>query len=369
MGRPTAARRADHRAAGATAAAPSFASPPPSESGAGQGGGGDSSAEELFIPLARAAVSAGPGARDRAAAKLGGVAPRMELWVVITLCAAFLQNARSAFQKALKGRVGPIGAVFSRFGFGLPFALLWLTAVSVATEPPPDPTWTFAFYTVLGALSQIAATVALLASFNHANFAVGTAFSKTEPVQAALLGALLLGEVPTLAVLAAIAVGVLGVLVASWQAEGRVNAKAAAWGLGSAALFGISAVSFRAASLGLDDGGVWIRAATTLAAATLLQAGLMGAWMAWRAPEELRRTLAAWAPGAGAGAAGAFASACWFTAMTLEPVAHVRALGQVEILFTFAASILVFGERPSRREVAGVALMIAGVAMLLLATA
>ncbi|MBX2855853.1 MAG: DMT family transporter [Rhodobacteraceae bacterium] len=292
---------------------------------------------------------------------------------MITLCAAFLQNARSSFQKALKGRVGPIGAVFSRFGFGLPFALIWLTVVSFAVEPPPGPiwgvTWTFGFYTVLGALSQIAATVALLASFNYANFAVGTAFSKTEPVQAALLGALLLGEVPTLMVVAAIAVGVLGVLVATLQPEGRLNAKAAAWGLGSAALFGISAVSFRAASLGLDDGGVWIRAATTLSAATLLQAVLMGAWMAWRTPDELRRTLAAWAPGAGAGAAGAFASACWFTAMTLEPVAHVRALGQVEIIFTFAASIFVFGERPARREVIGVGLMILGVAMLLLATA
>ena len=296
--------------------------------------------------------------------------------MIITLCAAFLQNARSAFQKSLKGRVGPIGAVFSRFGFGLPFALLWLAVVTWVIEAPQGPdwgvTWTFVLYVVIGALSQIAATIALLASFNHANFAVGTAFSKTEPVQAALLGALLLGEVPTLAVLAAIAIGVLGVLVASLQAQGGGNPQrmrqAAAWGLGSAALFGISAVSFRAASLGLEDGGVWIRAATTLAAATFLQAVLMGAWMAWRAPEELRRTLGAWAPGAGAGAAGAFASACWFTAMTLEPVAHVRALGQVEIIFTFAASIFVFGERPSLREVAGVALMIIGVAMLLLAT-
>jgi drug/metabolite transporter (DMT)-like permease len=54
---------------------------------------------------------------------------------------------------------------------------------------------------------------------------------------------------------------------------------------------------------------------------------------------------------------GAAASAGWFTAMAIEPVAHVRTLGLVELLFSYAVSRRVFRERLTRRELAGVALL------------
>ena len=41
----------------------------------------------------------------------------MEIWVLITIAAAFFQNVRSAMQKHLKGRMGTTGATFVRFGF------------------------------------------------------------------------------------------------------------------------------------------------------------------------------------------------------------------------------------------------------------
>ena len=42
----------------------------------------------------------------------------MELWIPITIAAAFLQNVRSTLQKYLKGRIGTTGATFVRFGYG-----------------------------------------------------------------------------------------------------------------------------------------------------------------------------------------------------------------------------------------------------------
>jgi drug/metabolite transporter (DMT)-like permease len=54
---------------------------------------------------------------------------------------------------------------------------------------------------------------------------------------------------------------------------------------------------------------------------------------------------------------GAAASGGWFTAMTIEPVAHVRTLGLIELLFSYAVSRRVFRERLSRRELAGIALL------------
>ena len=55
----------------------------------------------------------------------------MEIWVLITVAAAFLQNVRSAMQKHLKGRMGTTGATFVRFGFGVPFALLYMGILAV----------------------------------------------------------------------------------------------------------------------------------------------------------------------------------------------------------------------------------------------
>ena len=54
---------------------------------------------------------------------------------------------------------------------------------------------------------------------------------------------------------------------------------------------------------------------------------------------------------------GAAASAGWFTAMAIEPVAHVRTLGLIELLFSYLVSRRVFRERLTRRELAGIALL------------
>ena len=59
-------------------------------------------------------------------------------------------------------------------------------------------------------------------------------------------------------------------------------------------------------------------------------------------------------------------SAGWFTAMTIQNAAYVRALGQIELVFTFAASIFLFQEWPNRVEVAGILLVIGGILLLLL---
>ena len=61
------------------------------------------------------------------------------------------------------------------------------------------------------------------------------------------------------------------------------------------------------------------------------------------------------------------ASAGWFTAMTIQNAAYVRALGQIELVFTFIAARLVFRERARTSETAGIVLVVAGILILLLA--
>lgn len=299
----------------------------------------------------------------------------MELWIPITIAAAFLQNLRSAAQKHLKAVMGTTGATFVRFGFGLPFALAFLWGISAAGDHAiPRPNATFMVWVVVGALGQIGATFLLIHLFSFRNFAVGTAYSRTEPAQAALFGLVFLGERVTGGALAAIAISVFGVMLISvahvpmnWRnLVASVFARNAMIGLASGTLFGIAAVGYRAASLSLGGPNFVMQAATTLAWTIAIQTAVMALWMAWRERGEFRRIARAWKVSLFTGAVGATASFGWFMAMTLQQAAVVKALAQVEMLFTFAAAVFFFRERINRLEVAGCALIVAGIVALVL---
>jgi drug/metabolite transporter (DMT)-like permease len=64
-----------------------------------------------------------------------------------------------------------------------------------------------------------------------------------------------------------------------------------------------------------------------------------------------------WRFSVAAGFMGAAASAAWFTAGAIEPVAHVRTLGLVELLFSLAVAGRFFRERLGRAELTGVGML------------
>jgi len=299
----------------------------------------------------------------------------MELWIPITLAAAFLQNLRSATQKHLKSVMGTTGATFVRFGFGLPFALLFLWGLAAFSgHDIPAPNAGFVLWVTIGAFSQITATFLLVHLFSYRNFAVGTAYSRTEPAQAALFALLFFGEKVSLGGLTAIAISVLGVMLISvahmhmsWRnMVASVFARHALIGLGSGTMFGVSGVAYRAASLALGGPDFTMQAAVTLVWTLAMQTLAMLIWLVWRQPAELSRILRAWKPSLFTGFTGASASFGWFMALTLQQAAIIKALGQVEMLFTFAASVFYFREKINRIETAGCILIVMGIVVLVL---
>ncbi|MCL4745725.1 MAG: EamA family transporter [Burkholderiaceae bacterium] len=294
------------------------------------------------------------------------------IWIAFTVGAAGAQTVRNALQRSLTARLGTIGATHVRFLFGLPFglALLALTAATTGLQGIA-PSWAFAAWTSLGALTQVFATALMLAAMRERSFVVSTAYVKTEPVQIAVFGFAFLGESLGVAGTIAVLVATAGVLLMSIPAGGLPRGAAALrpalFGVGAGAMFALSAVGFRGAILALGEADFQVRATTTLAASLTLQAALLSVWLAVRAPQVLRAVLRAWRPSLLAGATGALASRMWFLAFALQPAAAVRTVGLVEILFAQAASRKVFAQHSSRRELAGIAPMVAGVAMLLLA--
>ena len=295
----------------------------------------------------------------------------MELWIPITIAAAFLQNLRSALQKRLKATLSTWGATAARFVFAAPLACLLLAVLLVSTgRSAPPLNLTFVTGAILGGLAQILATGLLIHLFSYKNFTVATAFTKTEPVQTALFGIVLLGDRLSLPVALAILVSLVGVILISIPADPAARRsfldRKALIGIASGGLFGLSAVAYRGASLSLVEGDVFLRAATTLAFVTAFQALAVLAFLQLREPGEAGRLLRSWRSAAWVGLVGMLGSLAWFTAFTLQNAAHVRALGQVEVIFMIGASILFFKERVTAREIIGVLLVSVGILGLLL---
>ncbi len=291
----------------------------------------------------------------------------VELWIPITVAAAFLQNVRSLLQKRLTGELSVNGASYARFCYALPFAWVYLMMLA-SSGSLPTPNVEFLFYCLSGGVGQIIGTACLIASFTRRNFAVGTAFSKTEVAQTALIGLVILGDGVSLSVMLGIALSLVGVILLAAQVsanEVRKLDRGMLLGLAAGAGFAIAAVSFRGASLSLPEGHFLVRAGLTLAVSLTLQTLIMGAYLVAREPGELQRVIYAWRTAAWVGLIGMIASAGWFSAMTLKNAALVRALGQVELLFTFATSIWIFKERVRSREVIGVLLIVFGIYLLL----
>lgn len=299
----------------------------------------------------------------------------MELWILITVGAAFVQNIRSSLQKHLRASMGTAGATFVRFGFGIPFALLFLwLSLHFTGASLPALHGVFFGWIIIAAVSQITAQVLLIILFTRRNFAVGSAYVRTEPVLAAAFGIALLSEIPGIAVMAAIFVSLAGVMLIS-IAETKMTPRTvitglvsgeAALGLGSAAIFGLAAVTYRAASLSLGGPHFLVQGGVTLSVAIVLQSAILMFWIMLRDPEELRRIGAQWKTSATVGFVGALASFGWFTAMTLEQAALVKAVAQVEMLFAIATTWLIFKERFSAREIVGCGLIVSGVVLLIL---
>jgi drug/metabolite transporter (DMT)-like permease len=210
--------------------------------------------------------------------------------------------------------------------------------------------------------------------FSLSNFTVGTALSKSEVVQVVLLEALLLQESISGRALSAILIAFIGIMVMTLGKSrlsfskllASLGQKVTLVGLGCGLMLGLSSVLFRGAVLSLEEGGLLIRSAYTLAVAITIQSLIVLGWLRLFQPGQITLALAHWRICIGVGFAGWAASICWLIAFTLAHAAYVRALGQIELVFTFLVSVLFFREKVSRTELTGVVLLSGAIVLLVL---
>jgi drug/metabolite transporter (DMT)-like permease len=299
------------------------------------------------------------------------------IWIPVTVSAALLQCWRTAMQQKLRHLLSVNGAGFVRFLYGAPTALVLLVGVLWLTDtrlPVPTP-WTLLWATA-GGLTQILATNLLIMSFGYRNFAVGTAYSKTEAAQSAVVAFALLHETIRPAAIVGICIGLCGVMTLSLAGRGlkprdiiaATVQPAALCGLGAGLLFAFTTVFIKLGNQSVAAPSVVVRAIFVLVLTNTLQTLMQGAWLAWREPAELRKAFTTWRSSSLVGTLSACGSACWFTAFALTQVALVRSVGQIEIVFTLLFSRFYLKETLRRGEVAGLVLVVAGVLLIVAAS-
>lgn len=298
------------------------------------------------------------------------------IWLPATLIAGALQAWRTAVQRQVGKTLSVNAAGLVRYLYGLPFALCIMLVYHHWLAPGGFPSlgWSVVLFSALAGLAQIIATNLLLMAFQHRNFVVGTAYSKTEAAQGALLSLLLLGEKLSALAWLGIAAGIVGVMILSTGGK-RMSAgdfvralgqPAARYGIASGLFFAFTAVGVRRATMDVVTQDHISAALTVLAITVTLQVMMQGAWVLVREPEQLRAVFTSWRVSGQVGLLSSVGSACWFTGFATAPVALVRIVGQVEVVFTLSFAHFYLRERMQRSEVAGLLLVVIGVVLALI---
>jgi drug/metabolite transporter (DMT)-like permease len=93
---------------------------------------------------------------------------------------------------------------------------------------------------------------------------------------------------------------------------------------------------------------------------------MQGSYVLLRERGEMTRVLRSWRSSSLVGLLASLGSAGWFTGFALAPVALVRTVGQIEVLFTLGFGHLYLREKVRRHEVIALFCVAGGVALALM---
>ena len=284
------------------------------------------------------------------------------LWILITILASLSQTLRSVSQKNIIQEVGVISSAYSRFIFALPFSVLLLIVFIPYNDPiflestkPSTLSWLF-----LASICQILFTVLLIKLFTLRSFAIGIAFSKTEVIQTTILEILILGFILTTQLFVAILIGFVGVLFISKLklfssfTEKKILTKQVIIGIFCGIFLGLSSVLYKASLDNISGVFLYKKVITLSCFALLLQTIVMGSYIFFFSKENLIKLIYIWKKGLPVGFFGCSATFFWFYAFSLTDATYVRAVGQLEIVFSVAVSYMFYKEKITIIELFGI---------------
>ncbi len=293
-------------------------------------------------------------------------------WIVVTIIAAFFQNLRSSFQKKINKEVSTIASTYVRFSFALPLAIIlffvYFKDFSVFMQVIIQPG--FLIDVTMASIFQVIFTFVLLYLFKFSNFVVGTSLSKTEVVQVAIFEYFILNEKLSKLGISGIVISTLGVIILSIKDLKlflqNIFSKTTLIGLISGLFLALSIVYFRSAALSLENfSSNFEKVITTLLFGLLIPTIILTIYLLLFEKKEFIKLYNDKYDCMLIGVGGFFASLSWFYAFTLIQASFVRAVGQIELLFSYFSSRYFFKEKVRVTEIIGIIIFVFGVTILL----
>lgn len=289
----------------------------------------------------------------------------MGIWVIFTIMAVIMQSVRSAAQKNLSNTLSPLSVTYTRYFYGLPIGLIYVTSLFVAFDIPVEQITlaisqlNFWAFVVIASIAQILATALLVQLFSYRSFSVAIAFSKTEAIMAGIFAAVFFQDYLSTLGWVAVSLGVFGIVLLSkidFKQLASMPKQALLYGIGSGVSFAITSLSLREASLILDL-PLLLSASITLVFMLILQSTICFAIIKKTQSEQFNKIKTHRKTAWFIGITSALGSIGWFSAMSLQQVAIVKTLGQLEIVFMLLLSVFYFKEKISLQELSGIGLI------------
>lgn len=279
-------------------------------------------------------------------------------WIFFTFLAAFMQAWRNALQSKLSTDMSLAGVTLSRFIVASPIAAIYLYGL-YQYQDAALPTFNNAFWIfIIGAsVMQILATGLMVKLFKMNNYAVGAGLAKSEALVAAILGILFFGSALTLFGWLGVFLGAIAVLLLSGITSVKhFNAKTAFLGLACGTSFALTSLWVREASL---NSGLMFphSAAWVLLFVISLQSLILLIYLLVKEPKTINKMWHYKKMVCLVSFFSCIGSIGWFSAMSLQHVAYVKTLGQVEVFFTMLISILWLKQPLKRQDSAGLLLI------------
>ena len=293
-------------------------------------------------------------------------------WIVTSVLGAFFQNARSSIQKKLNTEMSLMASTYVRFAFSLPILfVIFLTyfgnfnyfIISVQDS-------NFITYVILASVLQISFTLLFLYLLKFTNFLVGTALSKTEVIQIAFFEFIILKDYLNFYALLGIMISTIGVIIFSTKdLKNIINSffsKSTVVGLLCGTLLALSVVFYRGSMEFLEfTNKNFDRALLTLFAATIIQTSLITFYLLLFEITEFKKIKSNIKLSSLAGFFGFSATISWFYSFSLVQAALVRAVGQIELLFSYISSRFMFKEKIRYIEIFGIIIFIFGLILVI----
>ncbi len=287
------------------------------------------------------------------------------LWILLALLGGLFQTIRNTSSRTVAKIYKPSTVTLIRFGYALPFGLTYTLILYLMGFVAGVPTFSFFLFTIVGSVFQAIGNTLFVNATKYGNFAVVVSFFRTDAILIAILSTLIFNVQYSTIAIFGIFLTVFGTfLITFFKNKLKLSnlwSKDVVFGVSSAFFMAIAIMFFAESNKSFVGGNLVANVSIALIGNLFFQTILNGLWVFWKQKNELLELKKTWKNDIIIGLASALATICWFMAYVLKDSALVRAVGQIEFLFSILVSVYFFKEKLKKVEILSILIICVGI--------